>query len=792
MRERRAGGPSSSLAGSDARIEGSGGSQLRDGVTFGIRWVIVVVAYFAAAKFGLSLIVAHGSATPIWAPTGIALACLLIFGPRMWVAVALGAFLANLTTPVPPVAAAGIAVGNTLEAVVGWYLLSRFGFDRRLTRVRDVTSLVAFAAIVSTMVSATIGVTTLYLTGAIGPQIVREQWFIWWMGDLMGALLVLPLLLAWTRPWADRGIERAWEWLLLAAVATACVGIGSMGGWWTYAFILFPALLWATLRFGQRGVTTTVFVLAVIALWKVLRGDGPLGSDDLTLQVGVLQGLLAVVQVSLLCLAATLSQQRRAERSLAHRSSELTEAQRVARIGSWTWDVGDDVVTWSDELFRIFGVGPDTFEATYQGFLDLVHPHDRRWVDAAVRRAMATGDAFEFEHRIVWPDGTERTVLGRGTVEGDGRGAVTRMFGTAQDITERRLEEDRFRTLLESAPDAVVIVDERGRIVLVNGQTEVIFGYERGELVGEPVEILMPEALRGRHAAHRAVYSGDPRTRPMGIGLDLVGRRRDGTEFPVEVGLSSIGVDGSRLSMAFVRDVADRREAEEELRAADTRRQLLDWTVEATEGERKRLSAELHDGPIQHLAAIDYRLEAARLATADGRVTEVDALIVLVQEEIRQEILGLRTMMAGLMPPALSEGGLAAALTDFAKRLEATADPPCQVEVSAEPGRLEEEVEVALFRVAQGALANVARHSGATHVWVTLRSTDSEVRLTVRDDGNGFEVSAETGDEGEHLGIVEMNERIVMLGGRFAVDSMPREGTTVMATLPTDPTAIAS
>ncbi len=142
-----------------------------------------------------------------------------------------------------------------------------------------------------------------------------------------------------------------------------------------------------------------------------------------------------------------------------------------------------------------------------------------------------------------------------------------------RDTTDRKTADDlrlrgdeRLAALIESAPDAVVITDESGRLVLVNRQTEQLFGYARGELLGKPVETLLPEALRGRHAGHRSSYLADPRTRPMGAGLDLAGRRRDGSEFPVDISLSTIDTDEGRLVTAFVRDIAARRQAELESR----------------------------------------------------------------------------------------------------------------------------------------------------------------------------------------------------------------------------------
>jgi PAS domain S-box-containing protein len=139
----------------------------------------------------------------------------------------------------------------------------------------------------------------------------------------------------------------------------------------------------------------------------------------------------------------------------------------------------------------------------------------------------------------------------------------------ARDLAERRQSEEvlkrseeRFRNLVESAPDAVLIADEQGRIVLVNEQTEALFDYPRNELLGSPVETVLPERVRDRHVGHRAAYLKEPTTRPMGVGLDLAGRRRDGSEFPVDISLSAMETEGGKLVTAFVRDITERRRGE--------------------------------------------------------------------------------------------------------------------------------------------------------------------------------------------------------------------------------------
>jgi signal transduction histidine kinase len=284
-----------------------------------LRLVLVTVAYVLAAKLGLSLSVAHGSATPVWPPTGIALAALVLFGPEMCVAVFAGALIANLTTPIPTGAAVAIAIGNTAEALVGWYLLQRLGFRPALERVRDVIALVAAAAVASTLVSATVGAAASLAAGTIAASGFVQFWSIWWVGDMMGDLLVAALLLVWVAPWTEWRRARALEGIAVLVLIVAVSAFVFAGDRWIYSFLVFPLLLWATLRFRQHGATLSVGLTAAVALWRILHGALPTGAQDATQAVEVFQALFGFVGVSLLIVAATTSERALAESTLAER-----------------------------------------------------------------------------------------------------------------------------------------------------------------------------------------------------------------------------------------------------------------------------------------------------------------------------------------------------------------------------------------------------------------------------------------------------------------------------------------
>jgi PAS domain S-box-containing protein len=401
--------------------------------------------YVGAAKLGIELSVAHGVITPVWAPTGIALAALVLFGRRLWPAVALGALVANATSGASVGESVAISVGNTLEAVVGAALLARVGFRPALDRVRDVLSLIILGAVVSTTVSATNGVTTLLVSGDVSGSSYGSEWLLWWVGDGMGNLIVAPLLLVWFTA-SVRGLDRA---RALEAVGLLALVIGSsilvfIGGLWRYPHLLFPLLIWAPLRFRQPGAVTANFIVAAIAVAGAVTGNTPIGSGDTTVIVQILEGLLASTAVATLLLGAVLSERAATEAQLERTGLSFAEAQAVARIGSWEWHIALNRVDWSDELYRLVGLPPQSVAVTYESYLDRVHPDDRERVAGIIQRAFANRQPFSFDHRLELPDGTMRWLHSKGRVILDAAGRPVRMLGTAQDITDRkRLDELR-------------------------------------------------------------------------------------------------------------------------------------------------------------------------------------------------------------------------------------------------------------------------------------------------------------------------------------------------------------
>jgi PAS domain S-box-containing protein len=426
--------------------------------------VIVLLAglYFAAGKLGLMLAFAHPSATAVWPPAGIALAALLLLGYRVWPGILLGAFLVNLLTAGSVATSVGIAAGNTLEGLLGAYLVNRFARGRRaFDRPQDVFKWVALAGLASTTVSATFGATSLWLGGFARGTAGSSIWLTWWLGDAVAVLTVAPLLVLWgVNPRLRWDRRRVFEAVLLA-LSVALVGLTVFGrrfGQHPLQFLCLPLLVWAAFRFGQRGAATAGFGMAALALWGTLRGFGPFARQSGDEGLLLLEAFTGVFAVSALALAAGEAERKRALASLWASEDTLQVALRAGRMGTWDWDVRTGEVAWSPTLEALHGLAPGTFGGTYADFLEAVHPEDRDAVTQAVARAVDQGAEHHLEYRMLWPDGSVHWAEGRGRLVHDKTGKLVRMLGVCLDVTERKQAERRLaaehavtRILAESA-----------------------------------------------------------------------------------------------------------------------------------------------------------------------------------------------------------------------------------------------------------------------------------------------------------------------------------------------------
>jgi PAS domain S-box-containing protein len=433
------------------------------------------LAYYLAAQLSLHLALVGENITPLWPPTGIALVGFLLRGRRLWPGVAIAAFAVNLPISANVLAAVTTTVGNTLAPVVAATLLGRVAFRPQLDRLRDALAIVFLAALGSMLISATIGATTLLVSGAIDGNEFLGAWSVWWAGDAMGVLVVAPFLLTLTTI-REHPLPRGGKVVEAVALAAVLIGILSVVVVTDLPllFLLFPVLGWAAWRFQQPGAAPAALLTSLFATWAAVESRGLFAGQTLPGKMLTLQAFNVSVAFTSLFFAALVSERARVrleleaaaaalEERVRQRTTEVTtandrlaEAQELAHLGSWDWDVATGTVHWSREMYRIHGIPPDEI-ITFDRAIELARPDDRGRIQSNVARALAERDSKvpDIEYGIVRADGEPRVLVGKARAERSADGVVTRMVGTVQDVTERR-ELEREQRIAETLQQALL------------------------------------------------------------------------------------------------------------------------------------------------------------------------------------------------------------------------------------------------------------------------------------------------------------------------------------------------
>jgi len=415
------------------------------------RLVIVALAYFATGWLGLLLPYVGSHITLIWLPTGIAVAALLRWGYRCWPAIFVGAMAVNLAIGSSPGLAFSIAIGNTLAPLLSAWILHFFKFKTELTRVHDVLLLVA-AACVGMVVSASGGVASLFHYGAVAESQLRLSWLVWWLGDTVGVLLTLPILVTitkgeWVYLWQQRRKYLAWCGIVsILEIAIFQLVSDASGQFALLAFLVLPLVIWTAMRFGVTGASLAVLGLSIIAVLATVNAHGPFYQADMH------QGILSLwVFMSTLALVALMI--------------TVLQSERAA---------------------------------------------------------------------------TEKALLN---------------------------SEAQLRAVIDGAIDGIVTIDEEGRLVEFNPAAERILGYQREQVIGRSLaEVMIPPAMREAHSKGHQHFIATGEQHIFDRRLEMVAMRADGSEFPVELTITSMHDKGLNLVTGFIRDISKRKKAEEDIR----------------------------------------------------------------------------------------------------------------------------------------------------------------------------------------------------------------------------------
>lgn len=549
--------------------------------------LLLALAYFASAQLGFAFSTPQNHITLFWLPSGIAVAALLRLGWSCWPGILVGSLLTEFSLGHGLLLAAGSATGMLLGPLLAVWLLRRWRFKPSFTSQRDLLLLIAAAASGS-LVSASAGVGLLSLDGHLAAADAPFAWLHWWLGDALGVLLAAPLLLSLSHENRHEFMRRPAE-SLLCLLALAAVG------WLVFfadyghhplplAFLPMPLLIWAALRKGVTGTSLAVLLLSALTATGTAMGKGVFGSMPANEAMYLAWLYMFTVVLTGLMVTAILGERKGMETALQRTNELLALAQREASAGVWDWDMESGTLTWSDELFRLFGLDPRASEASFEAWRGVLHPDDRQAAEDKINASLEQNIPLYNEYRIVLPSGEPRWIVSIGNTVRDEHGRAIRMAGLCFDITankdtrERLLQSEELLRKTQSVArigswridlddDELVWTDETYRIFGVPPGTPMDFERFVGLIHPDDQQTVRDawqKALRGvpYFVQHRIVVNGETRwvEERAQFDCDAQGKRIYGT--------------GS------AQDITERRQIEDTLRMErDQRQRYLDTTM---------------------------------------------------------------------------------------------------------------------------------------------------------------------------------------------------------------------
>jgi len=788
--------------------------------------LVFAAVYFCAAEFGLSLAFVNASASAVWPPTGIALAVLLLWGHRLWPGIFLGAFLANLFTPAPPETTMvmvvaktfGIATGNTLEAVVGARLVNQFANGRHaFEKAHDIFKYILLAVVVSTALSATLGVTSLALAGFAGWDDYFLIWTTWWLGDAIGALIFTPLIVIWSTNRFSRWNRHR----LFEAAAIFCVvllvSLIVFGGQTHdplsryFRFLLYPAALWAAYRFGQRGAINAVFTISCVAIWGTRHGFGPFASADSNESLLLLQTYLGVFTVTNFILGALVLERQQAEEVLRESEGRFRYMADSAPVLIWMSGT-DKKCTYFNKHWLEF-TGRSIQQELGDGWAENVHSDDLpRRLETYVT-AFEARQEFQMEYRLRRHDGEYRWILDRGVSRFAAANKFAGFIGSCIDITERKQAETalhlvtdelakanerlekrvqertsdlvqtnaalqaeivarkqaemvhaQLAAIVESSSDAILSKTLEGFIISWNRGAQRIFGYTAEEIVGRSVTVLIPADRNDELALVLESIQRAEAVEPF----ETVRVRKDGRLVHVSLTLSSIKDDTGRVTgvSAIMQDISERKRLEAEI-------------LQVSEYEQRRIAEDLHDGVGQQLGGISCLSDVLKKNLTEQASPEAEAA-AKISKLLTIAMAQTRGLARGLHPVAPEANGLMSALEDLAARVTDLFKVHCHFKCQRAVLIENNTMATHLYRIAQEAVSNSLKHGQARQITIGLSSTPERVILMVDDDGVGFNRSER---RSKGLGLRIMNHRAGMIGGTVAVQKKVGGGTELLCTV---------
>ena len=484
----------------------------------------------------------------------------------------------------------------------------------------------------------------------------------------------------------------------------------------------------------------------------------------------------------MLGIATDVTRRKQAEESLRRKESELTEAQRLAAIGSWQWDLATNETVWSKELFRIAGLEPGStavLDATNHP--QLYPPEDWKRIRHCADEAVRCGTPYELDVEMLSSDGSRRWITARGEAQRDADGRISGLRGTVQDITDRKRaqqalseSEERLRLAAEAGHMFAYTWDAATDVIIRSGRSSHILGIDAETLVtGQQLLARVHPDDRARVLA--ALGALTPEHPQLLVSYRMV--RPDDSPIWVERCSRAYFDDTGNLVriVGMVADITQRKQAEEVLSSVSRR------LLQAQEAERARIARDLHDDIGQRLALLLLGFDEFRRSSPDQPGERRDHLDALRRQtgEIAADIQALAHELHSSKVQLL---GIVAAMSAFCSESSVRQNVEVDFSHQGVPASVPPDIALCLFRVLQEALRNAVRHSSARCFTVSLVGTPDALGLTVRDGGRGFDAESTLHDRG--LGLTSMRERLKLVAGELSIESQPGRGTTIVARVP--------
>jgi PAS domain S-box-containing protein len=593
-------------------------------------------------------------------------------------------------------------------------------------------------------------------------------------------------LIYFVRKRAD--LHFAWVFVCFAVFIVAC-GASHFMEIWT----IWRPTYW--LAGGIKAVTALASVPTAILLVRLvpaaLRVPSPsaLQAANAALAREVLERKRAeenILQINALLearVAERTAELGAANHTLTRINARFAIAAEAAGLGFWDFDLATNTFEWDSPMFQLYGRPPVDGAQPYALWADSLHCDDREMSEQTMTKARNVAGAFESEFRVVHPSGDIRHLRSAFGVARDGEGLPVQMFGVTFDITERKRATEQFRLALEAAPTGMLLMDEAGTIVLVNAQIETLFGYRRDELLGQRIEMLVPERFRAYHPGVRSVFFGDPKTRVMGAGRELYGLRKDDTEVPIEIGLNPLRTSEGNFVLSSIADITDRKRADEDLRAlnVELEQRVSERTSELK--ERESLLQEVHHRVKNNLQVITSLINIqirgfeegssrAALRQCQSRLETMAEIHEMLYQSDDYAQVPFAKYAKDLTTRVLSASGTSTSAVALKFELEELSLP---VEQAIPCGLILNEL-----------VANSLQHAfpNATNgtIFVELRrAPDHSVFLAVSDNGIGISATLDL-ETLSSLGVQLVITLVEQLEGRLEIDRQP--GSAFRITFP--------